>query len=82
MNAQRIYSLSIAPACVIADGPYETDADGGYDYCVCFGDEEGEPITENKAAVWRCDSYEATLKWAGELARRYGLELICEASSL
>jgi hypothetical protein len=67
------------PACVLADGPHETDGDGGFEYVVCFGDEDGEPITENKKAVWIMWDFDEVVKFSAELARKYGLEQILEA---
>ena len=82
MNAQTHFKLEAKPACVLADGPEETDADGGFEYSVCFGDEDGEPITENKAAVWRLWEYEEVRRFAQELGRRYGLEVVMEAMAV
>jgi hypothetical protein len=79
MTAQQKYSLETKPVCVLADGPYETDGDGGFEYCVCFGDESGEPITENPKAVWHPWEFEETQSFAVKLARKYGLELVFEA---
>lgn len=76
MNAQTKYNLETKPAFVLADGPYETDGDGGFEYCVCFGDEEGEPIAENKSAIWHLWDFDEVQKFAVELSRRYGLELL------
>lgn len=79
MNAQAQYRLESKPACVLADGPEETDGDGGYEYTVCFGDEDGEPICENPRCVWRLWDFEATERFAVELGKRYGLEVVLEA---
>jgi len=75
MNAKTRYSLSVAPGCVLLDGPQERNADGEPEWTVSFGDDGGEPI-DAKQAVWRCDSLRAARDWACGLADRYGLELI------
>ena len=79
MNAQREYKLSVAPACIIADGPQETDGDGGFEYTVCFGDDEGEVIDENRKAIWRLWDYDEVCRFGEQLARKYGLEFLNEA---
>lgn len=79
MNAQQKFGLETKPVCVLVDGPNETDGDGGFEYCVCFGDEAGEPITENPKAVWHLWDYDETMGFARSQAQRYGLELISEA---
>jgi hypothetical protein len=80
MNAQQTFNLETKPAVVLADGPYEADGDGGCEFCVCFGDADGEPITENKACVWYLWDPGETDKFAAQLAEKYGLELINEAT--
>ncbi len=80
MNAKSRYNLTTTPACVLADGPHEIDGDGGYEFVVCFGDNDGEPITENKAAVWKVFEFEEAQQFAHELARRYNLELVFECN--
>ena len=80
MNVQAKYNLTTKPFCVLADGPQETDGDGGYEFVVCFGDEDGEPITDNKAAVWKLDSAEETDRFAAKLAQTYNLELVNETT--
>jgi hypothetical protein len=82
MNAQTKFGLESKPSCVLADGPEETDGDGGYEYTVCFGDEDGEPITENPQAVWHLWEYEEVWRFAFELGRRYGLEVVNEAMAV
>lgn len=79
MTAKQQYGLEATPKCVLADGPYETDGDGGFEYCVCFGDDEGEPITENKRCVWHLWEFEEVRRFAFELGRKYGLEVVLEA---
>jgi len=80
MNAQRTFNLETKPAVILADGPYESDGDGGYEFCVCFGDANGEPITENKACVWHLWDADETDKFALELSEQFGLELINETT--
>lgn len=79
MNAQQQFLLQTKPAVVLADGPYENE-DGGYEFCVCFGDVDGEPITENKACIWHLWDAAETDKCASELSSRFGLELIDETT--
>lgn len=82
MNAQTKFGLETAPACVLADGPEEVDGDGGYEYTVCFGDSAGEAITENPRAVWRLWEFEEVQRFANELGKRYGLEVVNEAMAV
>lgn len=79
MNAQTHYKLETKPACILADGPEETDGDGGYCYSVCFGDDHGGAITENPNAVWHLWEYGEVRRFAAQLGKRYGLEVINEA---
>ena len=79
-NAQSDYCLRTKPACVLADGPQETDGDGGCEYTVCFGDEDGEPICENNKCIWRLWDYEEVGKFVQQLCDNYGLENVNEAS--
>ncbi len=79
MNAQTYYSLESKPACVLADGPEETP-EGDPEYCVCFGDEDGEPICENKHAIWYMTDWRQAAQFGHLLARKFGLEFINEAS--
>ena len=78
-NAQTDYQLEAKPACVLADGPQEADGDGGYEYWVCFGDENGECIDENKKCIWRLWDYEEVCRFVQELCDKYGLENVNEA---
>ena len=80
MNAQAKYNLETTPAYILADGPYETDGDGGFEYVVCFGDYEGEAITENKKAVWKMWDYDELVEFSHELSVKFNLELIFEAN--
>lgn len=65
-----------AARCVLVDGPYEIDADGAFDYAVCFGDDDGEPVGQ----IVRCESLASANDLGRELARRYNLELVAEAT--
>lgn len=80
MTAQQRYQLDRPAACVLADGPQETDGDGGYEYTVCFGDAEGEPIDNNLKAIWRLWEYEEVRRFGHQLADRFHLEFINETS--
>lgn len=75
-NAQREFGLETVPQCVLADGPQETDGDGGFEYTVCFGDDEGEPICENGRCMWRLWDFEEVRRFSQQLAKTYGLELL------
>jgi hypothetical protein len=79
-NAQTDFQLETKPACVLADGPQETDGDGGYEYTVCFGDEDGESICENQKCLWHLWDFEAVGKFVQELCDKYGLENVNETS--
>ena len=78
MTAKQKYNLSETPMCVLAAGPQETDADGGFEYVVCFGNDDGEPITENLKAIWKLWDYDETWKFAHELAGQHRLECVFE----
>ncbi len=79
MNAQQKYSLETKPACVLASGPEESDGDGGYEYCVMFGDDDGEPIDENRECIWIIWEHEEVLRFGQHLADKYHLEFVMEA---
>jgi hypothetical protein len=80
MNAKTEFGFEQTPACVIADGPQETDGEGGYQYVVGFGDEDGEFIDTNKKAIWILWDYDEVVAFAEKLAAKYKLELVFEAS--
>ena len=73
----KLYDLPEKPHCVLADGPYEIDGDGGYEYVVCFGSDEGDPI-EAKKAMWRISSFDEAYRFGEELAAKYDLEFLPE----
>lgn len=81
-DAMRDFRLETRPACVLADGPEETDGDGGYEYTVCFGDENGDPIDSDPRAIWRLWDYDEVCRFARELAQKYGLEEVNEAMAV
>lgn len=81
MNAQAQFNLETKPRYILADGPFETDADGGFEYSVCFGDEDGEPICENKRCMWIVWDLEEVDRLCRELSAKYGLEILNEASA-
>ncbi len=78
MSATEKYHLDTKPACVLVDGPQETDGDGGVEWTVAFGDDGGEYI-DSKTGTWFCDSVEAAKSWGQKLAAQYGLELVDES---
>lgn len=76
-DARRRFNLPVIPACVLVDGPQ--DNEGSPEWTVCFGDDAGEVI-DVKAVIWFCASCERAQEYGVELARRYGLEYVNEAS--
>ncbi len=79
MTAQQKYSLTTEPKCVLVSGPEESDMDGGAEYTVCFGDDNGEVIDENKEAIWFLWEFEEAVDFGWKLAGRYKLEYVNEA---
>ena len=78
MNPQRDYDLDRKPACVLASGP-EEGADGEAEYCVCFGDDEGDPICSDKRAIWYLWDIDEVNRFVNSLCAKHGLENVNEA---
>ena len=72
---QTLYGFESPPAVILAAGPHETDGDGGFEYVVCFGDANGDPLEHNSRAIWKLWDYEDVQNFIRKLAAEYHLEI-------
>lgn len=77
MNVARYsHAQSRRPACVLLDGPQSArnfDGDEVAEWCVCIGDEDGEPMDNN---VRRFRDYGSAVLYAAKLAKQGRFELV------